>query len=82
MPEAMKKLTAEMPEGKDWVVKITTDSLPLTLRDCVRLARAVKVAQKAHIREYNLKQYALRREAEKKQTSPQITGRASERLVK
>lgn len=61
MSNATKTVHAELVEGQ-WKVEISAVDLPLTLRDQRTLSRAVLVATKAHIKQWNLKQRAIQRE--------------------
>lgn len=52
-----KEVNAVFTEGQ-WKIVIKADDEPLTLRDQRTLSRAVLVATKIHLRQYNLKQRA------------------------
>lgn len=71
-----KEVSAKLTNGQ-WDVTIKADGWPLTLRDVNLLRRAVLVATKAHLKQWNLKQRALQRkteEAAKPAPKPTSTG--------
>lgn len=71
MAKTLKKVIGLLDENGKWTVTIDSEGLPLTFRDQVLLARATRVATRLYLRQYQLKQLALKKVSEKK---PELTG--------